>query len=312
MVNSNSYRKRSGIPGSRINSLPSTFGADLPQENLNSQSTQGFELRLGTSGKIGAINYDISGNIAHSRSKWIDIDEPTYTDPDEIRMYKNSGRYTDRRYGYVFDGLFTSQKEIDEWSCTFDALNNDNSSLKPGDVKYKDLNGDKVINWRDQEEIGKGAEPHWTFGLSFLLKYKNFDLSALFQGAFDYTTNVNLAAAATTLNYQNSWNEKTNNRADALLPRPAGSSTNDFYSDYRNHNTAYMRLKNMSLGYDIPASVLTKVGISRFRIFVAGTNLFTLSTLDKYGVDPEMPEGYGVGVYYPQQYTMSIGCNLTF
>ena len=306
------YRKRSGIPGSRINSLPSTFGAELPQENLNSQSTSGFELRLGTSGKLRAVDYDISGNIAYSRSKWVDIDEPIYTDPDEIRMYRNSGQYTDRRYGYVFDGLFTSQEEIDEWPYTFDVLNNDNSSLRPGDVKYKDINGDKVINWRDQKEIGKGAEPHWTFGLNILLKYRNFDFSALFQGAFDYTTNVNLAGAATTLNFRNNWNEKTNNRADALLPRPAGSSTNDFYSDYRNHDTAYMRLKNMSLGYQIPSLLLSKLGVSKFRIYVAGTNLFTLSTLNKYGVDPEMPEGYGAGVYYPQQYTMSIGCNLTF
>ncbi len=305
------YRKRSGIPDRRTNSLPSTFGAELPQENLDSQSTQGFELRVGTAGKIGSVTYDISGNIAHSRSKWIDIDEATYTDPDEIRLYKNSGQYTDRRFGYVFDGLFTSQEEVNAWPCTFGVLNNDNSSLRPGDVKYKDLNGDKVINWRDQKEIGKGAEPHWTFGLNLLLKYRNFDFSALLQGAFDYTTNVNLASAPTTLNYRNNWNEKTNNRADALLPRPAGSSTNDLYSDYRNHDTAYMRLKNMSLGYEIPASVLAKLGITKFRVYVAGTNLFTVSTLNKYGVDPEMPEGYGAGIYYPQQYTMSIGCNLT-
>ncbi|MGV8136964.1 MAG: TonB-dependent receptor [Mangrovibacterium sp.] len=305
------YRKRSGIPGRRTNSLPSTFGAELPQENLDSQGTQGFELRVGTAGKIGSVAYDISGNIAHSRSKWIDIDEPIYTDPDEIRLYKNSGQYADRRLGYVFDGLFTSQEEVNAWPCTFGVLNNDNSSLRPGDVKYKDLNGDKVINWRDQKEIGKGAEPHWTFGLNLLLKYRNFDFSALLQGAFDYTTNVNLASAPTTLYYRNNWNEKTNNRADALLPRPAGSSTNDLYSDYRNHDTAYMRLKNMSLGYEIPVSVLAKLGITKLRIYVAGTNLFTVSTLNKYGVDPEMPEGYGAGIYYPQQYTMSIGCNLT-
>ncbi len=306
------YRERSGIPGRRTNSLPSTFGAELPQENLNSQSSKGFELKLGTTGKLGNIDYDISGNIAHSRSKWIDIDEPTYTDPDEIRMYKNSGRYTDRRYGYVFDGLFTSQQEINGWANTFDVLNNDNSSLKPGDVKYKDLNGDKVINWRDRKEIGKGTDPNWTFGFNFLFRYKNFDFSALFQGAFDYTTYVDLAGAPIALYYRNYWHEERNNSADALLPRPSGSSTNDLYSDYRNHNTAYVRLKNMSLGYEVPASVLNKVGISRLRIYVAGTNLFTISSLEKYGVDPEMPEGYGAGVYYPQQYTMSIGCNLTF
>lgn len=306
------YRKRTGIPERRQNSFPSSFGAALPQENLNSQSTSGFELRLGTSGKVGNVNYDVSGNIAYSRSKWIDYDEATYTDPDEIRLYKKSGRYEDARYGYVFDGLFTSQEEIDQWGCTFDALNNDNSSLRPGDAKYKDLNGDGVINWRDQKEIGKGAQPHWTFGLNLNLQYRNFDLSALFQGAFDYTTDVRLDAASTSFNYKNYWHETKNNSANAYLPRPAGSSTNSFYSDYHNHNTSYMRLKNLSVGYELPASLLAKVGVSRFRLYLAGTNLFTLSNLNKYSVDPEMPEKYGAGVYYPQQFTMSLGCNLTF
>ncbi|MDR2920820.1 MAG: TonB-dependent receptor [Tannerella sp.] len=306
------YRKRSGIPERRANSFPSSFGAQLPQENLNSQSTTGFELRLGTSGKVGEVNYDVAGNIAYTRTKWIDFDEASYTDPDEIRLYKKSGQFTDRRIGYVFDGLFTSQEEIDNWALTFDELNNDNSSLRPGDVKYKDLNGDGVINWRDQKEIGKGVEPHWTFGLNLGVQYRNFDLSALFQGAFDYTTYVDLSAAPTNLNYRNNWNEKTNNKANALLPRPAGSATNGYYSDYRNHNTTYMRLKNLSLGYEVPVSLLTKIGVSRFRLYVAGTNLFTLTNLRKYGVDPEMPERYGAGVYYPQQFTMSFGCNLTF
>ncbi|GGG96645.1 SusC/RagA family TonB-linked outer membrane protein [Parapedobacter pyrenivorans] len=305
-------RERKGIPGSRTQSLPTTFGAELPVENLNSQRAQGVELRLGTTGTMGDWKYDITGNIAYSRSKWLSIDEPVYTDPDEIRLYKRSGAYTDRRFGYVFDGLFTSQDEIDNWPLSFDALNTDNSSLRPGDVRYKDLNGDNVINWRDQAEIGKGAEPHWTFGLNLVFNYKRFDFSALVQGAFDYTTNVMLESAPTMLNYGNYWNERDNNRADALLPRPSGSSTNDFYSDYRNHNTAYARLKNLSLGYELPSAILTKAGISRFRIYVAGANLYTVSSLNKYGVDPEMPEGYGVGVYYPQQFTMSVGCNLSF
>lgn len=305
-------RDREGIPGSRLQSLPTTFGAALPVENLNSQRTQGIELRLGTSGKAGELTYDITGNIAYSRSKWDYIDEAAYTDPDEIRLYKNSGRYTDRRIGYRFDGLFTSQEEVDAWPLSFDALNNDNSSLRPGDVKYKDLNGDNVIDWRDQTEIGKGAEPHWTFGLNLVFRYKRFDLSTLVQGAFDYTTNVMLDAAPTTLFYENYWNDRDNNRADALLPRPSGSSTNGFYSDYRNHNTAYARLKNLAIGYELPTHVMAKAGIQRLRLYVAGANLYTISTLNKYGVDPEMPEGYGAGIYYPQQFTMSVGCNLSF
>ncbi|MFZ4262023.1 SusC/RagA family TonB-linked outer membrane protein [Sphingobacterium sp. HJSM2_6] len=306
------YRERSGIPGNRSMSLPSSFGAELPVENLNDQSTQGFEFRLGTTGQAGEITYDISGNISRSRSSWIYIDEPIYSDSDEIRLYKRSGQYTDRRIGYVFDGLFTSQEEINQWTNTFEALNNDNSSLRPGDVRYKDLNGDGIINWRDMKEIGKGAEPHWNFGANINLKYKQFDLSALLQGAFDYTTNVNFDGGPTQLNYTSYWNPRDNNKADALQPRPSGSSTNGFYSDYRNHNTSYVRLKNLAVGYNLPNHILDKAGISRLRVYVAGTNLWTMSSLNKFGVDPEMPEGFGVGVYYPQQYTMSAGVNLTF
>ena len=304
------YRKREGIPATRRTSLPDTFGAALPTENLNSQSTSGFELRLGTSGKLGDLYYDISGNINYAVSKWIDYDEPEYTDPDEIRLYKRSGQVTDRRYGYVFDGLFISQAEVDQWPLTFATLNNSNASLRPGDVKYKDLNGDGVIDWRDQKVLGKGTTPHGTFGLNINLKYMNFDFSGLFQGAFDYSTNISIPMYVEMSKYY--WHETRNNKADALIPRLNGSSTNGFTSDYRTHNTRYLRGKYLSLGYDIPVSLTSKTGVEKCKIYVAGTNLFTFSSLRKYSVDPEMPEGYGAGYYYPQQFTMSIGCNITF
>lgn len=306
------YRKRTGIPGQRTGGIPSSFGASLPQENLNAQHTAGFEIRVGTAGRAGDFSYDITGNIAYTVTKWDFIDEAAYTDPDEIRLYKKTGRKTDRQVGYVFDGLFTSQEEIDNWNLSFDNLNNDNSSLRPGDVKYKDLNNDGVINWRDQTEIGLGSMPHWTFGVNLNLGYKQFDLSALFQGAFDYTTMVNLEGTDTKFRYDNYWHETRNNDANALIPRPSGSvATNYFTSTYRTHNTAYMRLKYLSIGYELPQKVLSRIGISRVRFYMAGTNLFTLSSLHKYNVDPEMPAGNAV-MYYPQQRTVSLGVNLTF
>lgn len=303
------YRLRDGIPGNRVVSLPSSFGAELPQENLNSIDTRGFEFNVGTTGKVGDLSYDVSANISWSRSKWVHYDEPEYSDPDQKRIYELTGQWIDRRMGYVSDGLFTSQEEIDNLGYIYKDLNG-NSTLRPGDVKYKDLNNDGVLDWKDQTEIGSGAMPHWTYGANVSLKYKGFDLSALFQGAFDYTTNVNLEGAASVLKFENRWTEEENN-PHSLVPRPGGASTNWLYSDYRIHNTAYLRLKNFTIGYEIPKSVLQHIGVDRLRLYFAGTNLFTLSTLNKYGVDPEMPEGTPA-YYYPQQRTLSFGLNLSF
>ncbi|WP_195581853.1 TonB-dependent receptor [Phocaeicola vulgatus] len=303
------YRVRDGIPGSRSVSLPSSFGAELPLENLNSIDTRGWELNLGTSGNFGNFMYDISGNLSWARSKWRKYDEPIYSDPDQERIYKREGRWTDVRYGYISDGLFTSQVEIEALDFTYKDLNG-NSSLRPGDIKYVDLNGDKVLDWKDQKEIGKGTLPTWTYGFNMNFKYHGFDLSALFQGAFGYTTYIDLTKAASTLKYDNRWTEKENN-PNSLVARPGGASTNKYYSDFNNHNTAYLRLKNLSIGYELPKGLVSKAGIQQLRIYIAGTNLFTLSSLHKYGVDPEVPEG-SPAYYYPQQRTLSVGLNLSF
>lgn len=303
------YRVRDGIPGSRSVSLPSSFGAELPLENLNSIDTRGWELNLGTSGNFGNFMYDISGNLSWARSKWRKYDEPIYSDPDQERIYKREGRWTDVRYGYISDGLFTSQAEIETLDFTYKDLNG-NSSLRPGDIKYVDLNGDKVLDWKDQKEIGKGTLPTWTYGFNMNFKYHGFDLSALFQGAFGYTTYIDLTKAASTLKYDNRWTEKENN-PNSLVARPGGASTNKYYSDFNNHNTAYLRLKNLSIGYELPKGLVSKAGIQQLRIYIAGTNLFTLSSLHKYGVDPEVPEG-SPAYYYPQQRTLSVGLNLSF
>ena len=302
-------RHRTGIPGQRSSSVPSTFGANLPVENLNSINTDGFEFSMGTAGSISGFSYDVSANISYARAKY---DQAKFTDPDQDRLYRLEGNYTDRRFGYVFDGLFTSQEEIDNWDCTYDILNNDNKTLRPGDAKYKDLNGDHVINWRDQKEIGKGTTPHWMYGINFKFSYKGFDLQGLFQGAWGYTTYVVLDGCETELKYKSMWRED-NNDPRAYTPRPGGiASVNWLYSDYRNHNTSYLRLRDVALGYSLPKSVVMRWGLERVRFYVAGTNVFTLSNLNKYGVDPEMSEGHYAGIGYPQQYTFSFGVNLSF
>ncbi len=304
------YRLRDGIPGYRTESLPSTFGAALPLENLNSIDTRGFEIELGTSGKFREFDYNLSGNISWARSKWVKFDEPDYTDPDQKRIYGVTGKWTDERYGYISDGVFTSMEEIMTLDYIYQEIGG-NESIKQGDVKYLDVNGDKILDWKDQVKIGKGTMPNWMYGLNFNLRYKNININTLFQGAFGYTTYIDLESAPTVLKFENRWTEKENDK-NSLVPRPGSKNpANWFYSDYRNHNSSYIRLKNMSIGYTFGKNILEQIKMSYLRIYLAGTNLFTISSLSKYGVDPEAPEG-SPAFYYPQQRTVSLGVSLNF
>ena len=304
------YRDRDKIPGTRVASLPSTFGASLPVENLNEIDDRGFELMIGNQGKLRNFSWDISANISWSRSKWKSYDEPSYDDPDQNRLYKHTGQWTDISFGYKSDGLFTSQEEIDELKFVYDETQG-NISLKPGDIRYVDTNKDGLLNWRDQVEIGKGTVPHWIGGFNINLKYKNFDLSALAQGAFGFYSYIILKRGTVfpEVIYKKRWTYENNN-PNAIVPRLGGANSNAYASDYLYVSAAYLRLKNLALGYNLPKKILSKLNIQSLRLYMGGTNLFTISKLNKYSIDPEAPSGYG-GYYYPQMRTITCGINLS-
>ncbi|GAA4307603.1 TonB-dependent receptor [Compostibacter hankyongensis] len=304
------YRERKGIPATRITTLPSTFGSNLPPENINSLNDRGFELQLGTAGSRNDLLWDLSGNISWSRARWDHYEEPVYNDPDQNRIYRQSGRWTDRQYGYVSDGLFTSQKQIDDLG--FDQDNQGNVSLREGDIRYKDTNSDGKLDWKDQVEIGKGTVPHWMFGFNINLKYKDFDLSTLFQGAFGYYDYIVLTHGnlPPELVYSLRWTEENNN-PDASVPRLGGASTNGLTSDYYYKKAGYMRLKALSVGYNLPRMWLEKIGLSQVRFYFAANNILTFDKLKKYDLDPEAPSG-NAAYYYPQQKTMTFGANISF
>lgn len=301
-------RDRTGIPGYRSQSLPTTFGATLPQENLNATRTRGFEVMLGTANRIGDFTWDISANVSYNRTRWTYYDQAEETDPDRIRLYVNKGQYVDRQIGYVAEGLFASDDEVASWRYSLDDLNNDNSSLKAGDIKLADTNDDDVINWRDQQIIGKGGMPHWMGGLNINMAWKGFDISALIQGAWGYT--IPLSYDGNTQIYCDLYYDQFRNPdPNALVCRPMGASVNWYTSTFYYRDVAYARLKNLAVGYTIPERLTKKIGIQKFRLYVGGMNLFTLSNIHKYGVDPEASGT--VGYSYPQQYTVSLGCNVT-
>ena len=304
------YRSLTGIPATLISTLPSSFGASLPPVNINSLNDRGFDLKLGTSGSKGDLSWDLSGNISWSRSKWDHYEESVYTDPDQARLNTHSHQWTDRTFGYKSDGLFTSQAQID--ALPFDQDGQGNKSLRPGDIRYKDLNKDGKIDWKDQTIIGKGIVPHWMVGFSLNLRYKNFSLVSLFQGSFGYYTNFNSYRGFLTpvQVYDLRWTT-ANNNPNALIPRLGGAATNSYTSDYFYKKAAYLRLKSLSLGYTLPSQWVKKANLSQIKIYLAGTNLITFDKLKKYGLDPEAPSGQA-GFYYPQQKSISLGASISF
>lgn len=304
------WRDRTGIPGQRSVSLPDTFGAILPVENLNSQNTRGFELSLGYRGSIKDFSYRIAANVSYSRSKWDEFDEPEYDDEDQARQQQRSGQWTDRVFGYRSQGLFTTQEEIDNLNFVYDETNG-NAALAPGDIRYEDVNGDGLLDWKDSVELGAGNTPHWIGGLNFDLAYKGFDMSAFFQGGFGFTQRLVLSYGTgfSELQYNERWTPENNN-ANGLMPRLGGADTNGAASDFYNKKSDYVRLKSLSIGYSLPQSILDKIQVQKLRFYFAGTNLLTFSDFGDYNVDPESPNGLG-GYYYPLMQTVSFGLNLS-
>ena len=271
---------------------------------------------LATSGRKADFSWDLSTNISWARSKWDYYEEPDYEDPDQRRINRNSGQWTDRIFGYLTDGLFTSQEEID--NLGYDQDQRGNITLRPGDVKYLDVNKDGTIDWKDQvvigngslsTEAGKSSVPTWMVGINPSFRYKDFDFDILFQGALGFDV-IAALDSRTYEYYKNRWTEANNNR-NALVPRLGGAASNGWTSDYRLVSGNYLRLKSLNIGYTLKNNILLSADVESLRIYFSGVNLFTWSYLNKYGLDPEVPSGRG-GSYYPQQRNLSLGLVLTF
>ena len=311
------YKKRSGILATRQEALPNTFGASLPYENLNSKNYRGFELQLGYRGRFRDFEYNIEGNIAWNRVKNDHIEETDYSDSDIYTRlrYKESGQWANRYFGLEAVGLFQSQDEIDAWSVDQD--NNNNSTIRPGDIKYLDYDGDNVITDLDYHPIGKGNTPEITYGLNIGGKWKGFDINMLWQGATNYGI---VTAAARTYSYNPStlfrfqldyW---SSDNTDAKYPRivqGGGATNNKYNSSYWLIDAYYVRLKNIQLGYSLPSRLYKSIGVSSCRFYLSAVNLLTITNVPHF--DPETTSISTSSTYsfFPQQKTISIGVNLS-
>nr|WP_294942563.1 TonB-dependent receptor [uncultured Mucilaginibacter sp.] len=326
------YRKRSGLLGRRNDVvLPNEVGYSLPLENLNSDAQSGVDFALSYNNRAGEVSYNVGGTFSYSRQKTLSVYNPLFNNSWD--QYRNSpvNRYANIDWGYEVVGQFSSQEEINNHPVNND--NRGNKSLLPGDLIYKDQNGDGRIDQYDERPLGfgYGKQPNINFGLSIGAAYKGFDFHADFSGGAGYTWFQNWELRWAFQNggnfnniFADRWHhENMYDLNSAWVPgkypatriNPGSSYSSYELNGQRNssfwlHNVKYLRARTIELGYSLPTAWLSKVKMKKARVYINGYNLLSFDNLKEYAVDPETTDDNGL--QFPQSKVLNFGVNLTF
>jgi TonB-linked SusC/RagA family outer membrane protein len=321
-------RNRTGLPAKRNAALPGEYGAALPDENLNSDRSRGFDLLLTHRSKIGELNYNISGNFSYARNSNLYVERAMETNSKNNWRNNPNDRYMNIWWGLGANGRFQSYDEIYNYQVN---QSGGNQGILPGDYKYVDWNNDGYIDDNDTHPIGSnytgsGSQPTpplINFGLSLGAEYKGFDLNVLFQGAsgkyIAYDGPLNTPFPWPNSNALSGWLDRwhpVDANADPFNPNTKWESGYYAYaqglnnsSEFGVQNASYLRLKSLELGYTLPQSISKKAWIQKVRMYVNGYNLFTITGIRM--VDPEHPSDQA-SYAYPLSKTYNVGLNITF
>lgn len=304
------YNKRTQMLIYNRGTTPQTTGIAnrLPPVNGGRMDNRGFEFTLAYNGQLSDLRFRVGANAGYNKNKVVYMNEITAA-PE----YQRQTGYQHNSYiAYEFDGVFLSQAEIDREELDYSEVTN---QLLPGDMKFKDINGDGKINGDDKRNLNKSNVPNFNYGITLNMEWKNFDLTVLFQGAtgalLRFGTESGDIGNYLKYQYDNRWSIDNPTTAHPRLAiRNDTYYTGGEYSNntYNLFSKNYFRLKNVELGYNIPASLSERLSISNLRIYVNGLNLITW---DKYKIfDPEADSGSLQ--YYPQSRVINTGVRLTF
>ncbi|MCG8582190.1 MAG: TonB-dependent receptor [Bacteroidales bacterium] len=287
--------------------ISTMVGLAPAESNVGNIRNVGWEVSVTHRNRIGDFEYGVGFNISDIKNEVVSLAGQEAT-IDGWKILKE-GEPVWALYGYKSDGLFQSEQEINE------APEQPNhANLKPGDIKLVDINGDEVIDDEDRTIIGSDI-PRYTYSIDLNMRYKGFDLTALLQGVAQ-GENYFYGAPNEGPNFEiftttRALDRWTPDNPDASFPRleDASNKNNYLYNDFWIRDASYLRLKNLQIGYSFNKNVLEKIQIERLRLYVGGTNLFTITDVES-GLDPETYQGRPS--YYPPVSTYLVGMQVTF
>jgi TonB-linked SusC/RagA family outer membrane protein len=321
-------RTRSGLRGRKYDVLvPSELGYDLPDENVNSDKISGMETSIDFRSNVGEFNYSVGGNISYARSKFDASYKPRWGNSWDHYRNSREDRYDGTYWGYEVVGQFESFEQINAWEINNDG--NSNKDMIPGDLIYKDVNNDGIINGMDVRPIAypRDRNPIVNFGINLMGEYKGFDLKADFSGGSMYSYEQGWEMRWPYQNtgnllkqfYDDRWQrEDIFDLNSAWIPGkyPALRYNTGWHNNYNKNSTfwstnvTYLRLRTLEVGYTLPKALVTKVGLQKCRFYVNTYNLFAIDNLKSLGVEPEVMDQNGL--QYPQNSMINIGVNLSF
>lgn len=311
--------------------MPVTLGTDVPKTNNTDLVTKGWELSVSWRDRLGfGLGYNIGMHLSDAQTEITNYPDKTGT------VTKNyTGKKLGEIWGFETVGIAKTDEEMNQHLATLPNGGQDRmgNNWAAGDIMYKDLNGDGKIDWGnstyddlgDMKVIGNSS-PRYAFGVSLGADYKGFDLSMFFQGIMkrDYvhTSSQDFWGAGGGLwdstvfkqhldYFRNDPEHHLGQNLDSYYPRPLWSDKNKHAQTRYVISAAYMRLKNLTLGYTLPATFTRKLNIENLRISFTGENLFTITDTPSF-YDPETLDSNDGRITYPLSKVFSLGLSVTF
>lgn len=300
--------KRDNILLTLSNSTVGALGMPAPYANIGKVTNRGFEVSVGYNDRAGNVNYSVNANVSYAVNR---IDRTDEVDNRPANLCR-TGHSVGQPFGLVAIGYYKDQADID--ASPYNTL----YQVRPGDIKYQDVNGDKIINEEDQMAIGYSTVPRWNMALSAGMEYKGFDLSFLLTAFVDRSVMLSNANAWAFRNNGNAtgivrgaW-EAGVREDKATYPRLTTEDNKNNYrtSTYWLKSGDFLRLSNVEIGYSFPQEWMNSIRLSGLRVYANAQNLFTADNLGDYNVDPEVVDAGLTG--YPVTRSFNFGLKLQF